>query len=114
MKKLALLLLCALVAVYGVGRMKLGESGAMRFLTQMDSLMTEGKGSEICEMFHDDLEVEVSDHTGESLRHTDGGKEEFCALTRETAAGLHVLPHTMSVNFTEVESRQGWLHPWTS
>ena len=43
-----------------------------------------------------------------------GGKEEFCALTRETAAGLHLLPHSMNVNYTDVNATQNWLHPWTS
>ena len=38
----------------------------MRFLTNMESLMSEGKADEVCAMFHDDLEVEVADHSGES------------------------------------------------
>jgi hypothetical protein len=86
----------------------------MRFLAEMDSLMTEGDGQEVCTMFHDDLEVEILDHSGESLEHVSGGKEEFCDLTVATAASLNVQPHSMSVTFTEVEARQDWLHPWTS
>ena len=39
----------------------------MRFMTKMESLMSEGKGEEVCAMFHEDLEVEIADHSGESL-----------------------------------------------
>ena len=114
MKKFLLLLVLALVGVYGVGRMKLGESGAMRFLAEMESLMNEGKGQEVCEMLHDDLEVEIADHSGESVQEVNGGKEEFCKLTVTTAAGLNLVPHSSNVNYTEVEAKHDWLHPWTS
>ncbi len=114
MKKFLLLLVLVVVGVYGVGRIKLGEAGAMRFLAQMETLMSEGKGEEVCDMFHDDLEVEIADHTGESLQETSGGKQEFCELTVTASAGLKLLPHSSNVDFTEVESKQSWLHPWTS
>ena len=114
MKKLVLLLVLAAVGIYGVGRIKLGESGAMRFLAEMDSLMTNGEGEEVCKMFHEDLEVEILDHSGESLEKVRGGKQEFCEVTIAAAASLNVLPHSMSVNFTEVHAKQEWLHPWTS
>ena len=114
MKKFMLLLVLGLVGVYGVGRLKLGEAGAMRFLGQMESMMSEGKGKEVCEMFHEDLEVEISDHSGETTQETTGGKNEFCDLTVATAASLNLLPHSSDVSFTEVESKQSWLHPWTS
>jgi hypothetical protein len=114
MKKFITLLVVVLVGIYGVGRLKLGESGAMSFLAQMESLMNEGKGAEICEMFHEDLEVDIADHTGESTLAVNGGKEEFCDLTVTAAASLNLVPHTSSVNFTDVEAKRDWLHPWTS
>ena len=114
MKKLLFLLVLVLVGVYGVGRMKLGESGAMRFLAQMESLMNEGKGAEICDMFHDDLQVEIADHSGESMQQVSAGKEEFCDLTVTTAAGLNLVPHSSNVDYADVETKQDWLHPWTS
>ncbi|HEU5134491.1 MAG TPA: hypothetical protein VFU13_05045 [Steroidobacteraceae bacterium] len=114
MKKFLLLLVLAIVGIYGIGRIRLGEAGAMRFLAQMEAKMTEGKGEEVCEMFHDDLEVAITDHTGDSVRETSGGKDEFCDLTATTAAGLNLVPHSSTVNLTEVESKQSWLHPWTS
>ena len=70
-----------------VGRFNLGEAGAMRFLAKMESLMSEGKSDEVCAMFHDDLEVEIADHSGESTQTCDGGKEEFCELTQDDGRG---------------------------
>ena len=65
-------------------------------------------------MFHEDLEVQINDQSGESPRKLNGGKEELCALTTESVAGLTLLPHSMSVNYTEVNVTRDWLHPWTS
>ena len=113
MKKIVYLLVLAVVLVYGIGRVKLGEAGAMRFLTNMESLMSEGKAEEVCDMFHEDLEVEISDSSGESTHEVSGGKQEMCDLTRETVAGLTMLPHNMNVNYTEVNAKQDWSHPWT-
>ena len=114
MKRVIVLLTIGLIAVYGIGRYNLGESGAMRFMADMESHMGAGNGAAVCDMFHDDLEVEVIDHSGEQLQETNGGKKEFCALTRETAAGLRMLPHSMSVNYTDVTAKQGLASPWTS
>lgn len=114
MKKILFLLLLAVAGIYGVGRVKLGEAGAMRFLAEMDSMMTNGKGEEICEMFHEDLEIQISDQTGEAPLRLSGGKKEFCEITVLAAASLNVLPHSMIVDFADVEAKQDWLHPWTS
>jgi hypothetical protein len=113
MKKVAFLLILAVLGTYGVGRVKLGESGAMRFLTNMESLMSEGKAEEVCSLFHDDLEIEVSDESGESPTNIRGGKKELCDITRATVAGMSVVPHSMNVDYTEVNAKQDWLHPWT-
>ena len=113
MKKVVFLLILAVVGIYGVGRVKLGETGAMRFLTNMESLMSEGKAEEVCAMFHEDLEIEVSDDSGESPQNISGGKQELCDLTKATVAGLSVVPHSMNVDYTEVNAKQDWLHPWT-
>ena len=113
MKKFVFLLILAVVGTYGVGRMKLGETGAMRFLTDMESLMSEGKADEVCAMFHEDLEIEVSDNSGESQQNISGGKQELCDLTKASVAGLSVVPHSQNVDYTEVKAKQDWLHPWT-
>ena len=114
MKKIIYLLLFAIIGVYGLGRVKLGESGALTFVTDMEMLMNNGKADEVCAMFHEDLEVEISDESGDSPEHVSGGKEEFCELTRVTVAGLRLLPHQMNVSYTEVNAKHDWLHPWTS
>ena len=108
MKKVAFLLILAVLGTYGVGRMKLGESGAMRFLTNMESLMREGKAEEVCSLFHDDLEIQVFDESGESPRNISGGKKELCDITRATVAGMSVVPHSMNVDYTEVNAKQDW------
>jgi hypothetical protein len=75
--------------------------------------MSEGKAEEVCSLFHEDLEIEVADNSGESLQNISGGKEELCDLTKATVAGLRVVPHTMNVDYTEVNAKRDWLHPWT-
>jgi hypothetical protein len=114
MKKLIGLLVLGAIAVYGIGRFNLGEAGAMRFMTKMESLMNEGKSEEVCAMFDDDLEVEIADHSGESTQKMSGGKKEFCELTATTIAGLQLLPHTMNVEYTGVTAKNGLSKPWTS
>jgi hypothetical protein len=113
MKKVLVLALLALAAVFVTGRISLGESGAMRFVSQMESLMNEGKADEVCALFHDDLEVKISDHSTED-GSLEGGKTELCEHTRMAAAALQMLPHTMNVNFENVNVERDWLHPWTS
>jgi hypothetical protein len=114
MKGIIVLLVLALAAVFGIGRFNLGESGAMRFMSKMESLMGAGDGAGVCDLFHDDLEVEVIDHSGEETREVAGGKTEFCELTKATAAGLRELPHSMNVNYTDVTASQSLTSPWTS
>ncbi len=94
MKRILMLAVLALVGVYAVGRVKLGESGAMSFVTNMESLMNGGKTEEVCAMFHDDLEVDITDHTAGESKNLTADKQDFCELTRETAAGLRLLPHS--------------------
>jgi hypothetical protein len=114
MKRIIVLLTITLIGVYAIGRYNLGESGAMRFMAEMESNMGAGNGADVCDMFHDELEVEVIDHSGDEVREMSGGKEEFCALTRETAAGLRMLPHAMHVNYTDVTATLSLTSPWTS
>jgi hypothetical protein len=113
MKKIVFLLILVAASVYGIGRMRLGESGAMQFVTTMESLINEGKAEEVCAMFHEDLEVEISDQSGDSPTSVSGGKQELCDLTKATIAGLRMVPHSMNVEYTEVNAKHDWLHPWT-
>lgn len=114
MKRIVVFALLAVVGIYVTGRVTLGESGAMRFVLHMDSLMSEGKVDEVCAMFHDDLEMEIEDHTAETGGNVEGGKEELCDLTRDAVQALKMLPHTMRVEFNDITVKRDWLHPWTS
>jgi len=113
MKRILVLAALALIGVFVTGRITLGEAGAMRFVMQMETLMREGKADEVCAMFHDDLEVNIVDHSSED-GSLEGGKEDLCEHTRMAAAALQLLPHTMDVNFENVNVEREWLHPWTS
>ena len=113
MKKLIVLLTFSAVGIVGVGRFNLGETGAIRFLAKMETLMSEGKSDEVCAMFHDDLEVDIEDHSGEATQTVTGGKADFCELTRTTVAGLQLLPHGMNVEYTDVHSKYEFSKPWS-
>jgi hypothetical protein len=114
MKKIVVLVIVTLLAAYGIGRFNLGETGGIRFLSQMESLVNEGDASKVCAMFQEDLEVEIADHSGEALRQVSGGKKEMCELTRATIAGLQMLPHDMQVEYTGVNAKWKLTSPWTS
>ncbi len=114
MKKVVVLLTLGLLAVYGIGRFNLGESGGMRFMAKMESLMNEGDASGVCEMFHEDLKVEIADHASDTPRQVNGGKDDFCALTRATIAGLQSVPHSIRVNYSDVAAKHTLSNPWTS
>ena len=114
MKKVVVFALLAVIGIYVTGRVTLGETGAMRFVLEMDSLMNEGKPDEVCAMFHDDLEVQIEDHSSETARNVDGGKDELCELTHDAVEALKMLPHSMRVEFNDVTVKRDWLHPWTS
>jgi hypothetical protein len=114
MKRILLIVVLAVIVVYAVGRVRLGESGALRFVMNMESLMNDGKADEVCEMFHDDLEVDITDNTGGDAKNLTAGKQAFCQQTRDTVAGLRLLPHSMNVSFEAVSVKRDWLHPWTS
>lgn len=113
MKRILALLILVLAAVYGLGRYNLGESGGMRFMSKMESLMNEGDASAVCEMFHEDLEVDIADHASETPQDVSGGKAELCALTRATIAGLQQLPHSIQVEYSDVTAKHALSSPWT-
>ena len=113
MKKVVYLVILVVAVAYGIGRVRLGEMGALRFLTNMEDLIQDGKADEVCDLYHEDLEVEIVDSTGGTENNLSGGKEELCELTRATVAGLNLVPNSMKVSFTEVNAKHDWKHPWT-
>jgi hypothetical protein len=113
MKRIIILLALTLVTVYGLGRFNLGESGAMRFMAKMESLTNAGDHASVCEMFHDDLEMDIADDSGDERRQVSGGKRELCGLVRETIMGLQMLPHSMQVEYSDVRASLELTSPWT-
>jgi hypothetical protein len=114
MKKFAALVLLAILGIYVAGRIRLGESGAMNFLARMESLTSQGKAAEVCDMFHEDLEINIVDRTSRTPKEIEGGKDELCELTHQTADSLGKVPHRMNVEWNDVEVTRSWWHPWTS
>jgi hypothetical protein len=114
MKKLVVFAVLALLGVYLSGRIMLGESGAMRFVTTMESHMGAGDAAAVCGMFHADLVVDIQDHTGGATRKVAGGKDQLCDLTREVVDALSKVPNDMRVTFDDLSVKRDWLHPWTS
>lgn len=116
MKRILVVALISIALVYGIGLARLGETGALNFVMEMEAQMSEGNAEAVCDMFHEDLEVDISDNTAIGSKGTriTGGKAEFCEQTRKTVAGLKLLPHASHVQFEDVHVDRSWLHPWTS
>ncbi|MEJ0087047.1 MAG: hypothetical protein WDO72_15320 [Pseudomonadota bacterium] len=115
MKKILALLLLLGVGIYGAGPVKLSESGATRFLDELESLSLRGESAAYCALLHDDLVVAIRDHTApDQPRDIDGGKAEFCDYVSMAAKGMSIIrPETRATraNFTVTRN---WLHPWTA
>jgi hypothetical protein len=114
MKKIVMFALLAVAGVFVMGRVQLGQSGAMHFLSRMENLMNQGEADEVCEMFHEDLEVSISDRTARVPKEIAGGRDELCQLTHETVTAMGKVPHRMNVRWDDIEVTRSWLHPWTS
>ena len=114
MKRILVLALLAVIGVFVTGRITLGEAGAMRFLMNMSTLTDEGKSEEVCDQFHDDLKFHVIDHTGESTKDLNGGKQELCSLVKTSIAALSLVPHSKQTNISKLTVAREVMHPWTS
>jgi hypothetical protein len=107
--------LAAVAIVYGAGAAKLSESGATRFLDEMDSLSLQGKSTEYCTRLHDALAVSIRDHTSPGLpRDFTGGKKEFCDYVSMAAKGMSLLGPESQVTRHDFKVTRSWLHPWTA
>jgi hypothetical protein len=114
MKRIIILLVLTVGSIYGLGRFNLGESGARRFLSDMESLTNAGDFAGICEMLHEDLEMNITDSSGDAPREVNGGKRELCAVVRASITGLRTLPHSMEVEYTDLRASHQVIKPWTS
>ncbi len=116
MKKLIVLVLIAVIAVYAVGRVKLAERSAANLLNEMDQLMLDGQGEELCNLLHEDVEVSATASMGGETQTVEGGREEFCDHLKTASAGLRVLKGQMQVAISRSDFtvERDWMHPWTA
>jgi hypothetical protein len=114
MKQIFWLLVLAASVVYGTGFVKLSESGATRFVNELESLSLQGDASAYCALLHDDLTVRIRDRTApDQPRDIDGGKAELCDFVSMAAKGMSIIrpeTHVVRAHFTVTRN---WLHPWT-
>jgi hypothetical protein len=104
----------AVVAVYAYGLLSLSESGANRFLDELEALSLQGKGREYCARLHPDLRVSVHDHSADPPADFDGGREDFCAYVSYAAKGMGLLGISTRVARNDFTITRSWLHPWTA
>jgi hypothetical protein len=114
MKKLVVLLLLAVPAVYGFGFVALSENGANRFLDELERLSLTGKGEEYCSRLHEDLKVSIRDHSADPAADFDGGREEFCGYVTYAMKGIEILGVSTSATRKDFTVTRSWLHPWTA
>jgi hypothetical protein len=114
--KIILCLVALVIAgTYGTGAVKLSESGANRFLDELETLSLQGRSAEYCARLHDDLSVSIRDHTAPQVpRDFDGGKAEFCDYVSTAAKGVSLIRPESQVTRDEFTVSRGWLHPWTA
>jgi len=104
-----------IVGIYGIGAVKLSESGANRFLDELETLSLQGKSAEYCARLHDDLSVSIRDHTApQELRDFDGGKAEFCDYVSMAAKGMSLMRPVSQVTRDDFTVTRSGFHPWTA
>src|SRR5215470_2993022 len=114
MKKIVILLLIVVAAIYGTGAFNLSESGANRFLNELEDLSLSGKGQEYCALLHEDLKVSIKDYSADPPADFDGGRAEFCHYVSEAAKGMSLLGVGTHVTRDDFTVTRSWLHPWTA
>jgi hypothetical protein len=114
MKTMIAVLILAALGVYGTAAVSLSESGANRFLNQLEDLSIQGKSAEYCARLHADLAVSIKDHTANPPADFAGGKQEFCEYVSMAAKGMSILGVSTQVQRDAFTVERSWLHPWTA
>jgi hypothetical protein len=114
MRYLLVLICAALVGAYVYGVSSLSESGAQRFLDQLEALSLQGRSAEYCARLHADLEVSVRDHSARPPADFAGGRDDFCAYVSYAAKGVGLLGISTHVTRNDFAITRNWLHPWTA
>ena len=103
-----------ILCLYGTAALNLSESGALRFLDEMEKMSLQGKSAQYCARLHDDLRVSIHDHTSPGMpRDFDGGKAEFCEYVTMAAKGVELIGPVSHATRVNLKVKRTWLHPWT-
>jgi hypothetical protein len=113
MKKIVVVILLAMLAIYGYGWVTLSEVGSNRFLNELENLSMTGKGEEYCARLHEDLKVSIRDHSAEPPADFDGNREDFCGYVTYAMKGIEILGVSTNVTREDFTVKRDWLHPWT-
>jgi hypothetical protein len=115
LKKIVWLGVLVIAGVYGTGAVKLSESGANRFVNELEALSLRGESDRYCALLHEDLRVAIRDHTSPGQpRDFDGGKAEFCDYITMAAKGMSLIGPETQVTRDDFTVTRSWLHPWTA
>lgn len=114
MKKLVVVVIVALVAVYAMGRWSLSESGVAGFLAQWEEQTTRGDALAMCATFTDDARVSITDHTMERVFSLEGGKAEVCGYLERVLPLASRALTSMQVTRDEFVIRHRAWHWWTA
>ena len=117
LKKILSLLAAALtlVCIYGTAAFNLSESGAVRFLDELENLSSRGNSVAYCARLHADMRVSIRDHTSPGMpRDFDGGKAQFCEFVTLAAKGVELIGPESHATRTNISVTRSWLHPWTA
>ncbi|MDF0674312.1 MAG: hypothetical protein P0120_08210 [Nitrospira sp.] len=104
----------ALAGTYGTAAVNLSESGANRFLNDLEHLSLSAQGKEYCARLHDDLKVSTQDHSADPPADFEGGRDEFCNYVSEAAKGMDLLGAGTHVTRDDFTVTRSWLHLWTA
>jgi hypothetical protein len=116
MKKLIVLIVLVAAGIYGVGYFKLSEDSARKTLDEMDAMLIDGKGEELCDYLHDDVQIAVTSDMGGQTSSINGGKKEFCDYLKQAGGAMAVMKGQMEIKVdrTNFKTERNWLHPWTA
>jgi len=113
-KKIIILLLLVAAAVYGTAAITLSESGANRFLNELEDLTISGQGAEYCARLHDELRVSISDHSADPPAEFEGGRDDYCKYVTYATKGADLLGLGFQVTRDDFTVTRSWMHPWTA
>src|SRR4051812_27909841 len=109
MKKLMLLLVLALIgAVYAIGAFNLSDTGAGRFLDELEQFTVQGDAPGYCARLHDDLEVSIQDHSATPPADFNGDRAQYCGYVTGALKGVDLLGISMKVTRDDFTVTRSW------